>query len=126
MKSFNLKYLINAPKGKVWEALVDPKIIKEWGGGPVKMKGEEGFDFSLWGGDIWGKNTKVVKNKLLVQDWFGGRWAAPSKVTFELKEKGSKTLLALTHSDLPEEGWEDFVDGWNNFYLGPLKTLLEK
>ena len=33
MKSFTKTYVINAPVRSVWQALVVPKIIDEWGGG---------------------------------------------------------------------------------------------
>lgn len=125
MKSFKLVYLINAPLTKVWGALTNPKVISDWGAGPAKMSAKEGVEFSLWGGNIWGKNTKVVPNKLLVQDWYGGKWNKPSKVTFELKEKRGVTHVTLIHEDLPNEGWKDFYDGWKDYYLGPLKNLVE-
>ena len=125
MKSFSQKYYIKAPVGKVWEALTDPKIIDAWGGGPVKMSGRQGASFSFWGGDIWGKNIKVVPEKFLVQEWYGGKWEEPSKVTFSLSEKMGNTALLLKHENLPDDGWKDFYDGWKDYYLGPLKKLLE-
>jgi len=70
MKSLKQKYVIKAEASKVWSALVEPTEIKNWGAGPAKMKDAEGFKFSLWGGDIWGTNTKVVNKKLLEQDWY--------------------------------------------------------
>ncbi|MEK7113059.1 MAG: SRPBCC domain-containing protein [Patescibacteria group bacterium] len=126
MKSFKQEYVINAPAGKVWEALVDPKVIEKWGGGPAKMSDKEGDAFSLWGGDIWGKNKKVVPEKMLVQEWYGGDWKEPSIVTFTLSDQGGRTLLSLVHGNLPDAGWEEFADGWKEYYCGPLKELVEK
>jgi len=126
MKSFSQKYYIHAPVKKVWQALTDAKIIEAWGGGPAKMSDKAGFSFSLWGGDTWGKNIKVVPEKLLVQEWYGGKWDEPSIVSFSLSEKMGNTALLLKHENLPDDGWKDFADGWKDFYLGPLKKLLEK
>ena len=136
MKKLEKSDVISAKKEKVWQALVDPEIIKEWGAGPAKMTEEEGFDFSLWGGDIWGKNTKVIKNKLLEQDWFAwppaheasgseSKWDQPSKVRVSLKEKGGKTILTLVHTDIPDDEFEDISSGWDDYYFGPLKNLVE-
>ncbi|OGM21540.1 hypothetical protein A2714_00280 [Candidatus Woesebacteria bacterium RIFCSPHIGHO2_01_FULL_38_9] len=125
MKKLEKSYVISAKKEKVWQALVDPEIIKEWGAGPAKMTEEEGFDFSLWGGDIWGKNTKVIKNKLLEQDWYAGKWDQPSRVRVSLKEKGGKTILTLVHTDIPDDEFEDISSGWDDYYFGPLKNLVE-
>ena len=126
MKAFKLRYDIKASIDKVWQALVDPDQIKVWGAGPAKMSASPGANFSLWGGDIWGKNTKVIPQKLLVQDWYGGKWETPSIVTFELKENSGNTQLTLIHKNLPQEGWKEFYDGWKDYYLGPLKILVEK
>lgn len=46
MKTIKQKYLINAAKEKVWQALVDPKKIDDWGGEPTKMSEKEGEEFS--------------------------------------------------------------------------------
>lgn len=126
MKAIKQKYLINSPVKTVWQALVDPVIIDKWGGGPSKMDDKAGTKFSLWGGDIYGKNIKVIEYKTLVQDWFEGDWKEPSKVTFTLKEKNGKTELELLHENVPDNEAKDVDEGWELYYLGPLKKLLEK
>jgi activator of HSP90 ATPase len=125
MKAFKQKYTINATKRKVWNALVNPKIINKWGGGPSKMTDEVGFRFSLWKGTIFGKNIKVEKNKLLVQEWYGGRWDEPSIVTFEISEEEGVTTLKLLHEKVPDEEEKDIKKGWKDYYLNPLKDLVE-
>ena len=125
MKTVKQSYLINAPVEKVWQSLVDPKIIDEWGGGSAKMSEEEGFEFSIWDGDIHGKNIEVIPNKKLVQDWKEKDWDNFSKVTFTLSKKGDKTKLDLLHEDIPDNKGKDIADGWKEYYIGPLKELLE-
>lgn len=125
MKVIQQSYSVNAPIEKVWAALTDAKIIERWGGGPAVMNALEGTDFKLWGGDIHGTNTKVVKNKELVQDWYGGEWDLPSKVTFKLSSKTDLTKVDLLHEDVPDKEAGDIADGWKRYYLGPLKELLE-
>ncbi len=135
MRKLEKNYAINAPKEKVWQALVDPKIIAEWGAGPANMSEEKG-DFTLWGGDIWGKNTKVVKNKLLEQDWYAWpparrasgserKWDRPSKVKISLKEEDGMTTITLIHTDIPDDEFDDISSGWDDYYFGPLKKLVE-
>lgn len=126
MKVLRQTYKIKAPLSKVWEAFVDPKIIEKWGGGPAKMNEKEGFEFSLWGGDINGKNTKVVKEKILKQDWNGGHWEKPSELEFKLSEKDGVTTVDLTQSGIPEAEFDHIADGWKRYYLGEIKNLLEK
>ena len=126
MKTIKQTYHIKAPVDKVWQALVDPKIIDKWGGGPAKMSDKIGFEFSLWGGDIHGKNTEVVPNKKLVQEWFGGKWDKPSIATFELSFKNDQTTVEFAQVDVPDSEYSDIEQGWRDYYLGSLKDLLEK
>jgi uncharacterized protein YndB with AHSA1/START domain len=126
MKTIKQVYHINAPVEKVWQALTDPKIIDSWGGGPAKMSANAGTSFSLWGGDIHGKNLEVIGNKKLVQEWFSGNWKKASKVTFTLKEENKGTTLDLLHVDVPDDEEADIAEGWEIYYLGEIKKLIEK
>ena len=127
MKTIKQTYLITATIDDVWKALVDPKIIDAWGGGPAKMDDKIDTKFSLWGREIYGKNTEVVKNKKLVQEWWdnASKWEKPSKVTFELYDQADGVKLELIHENVPDENAQDIDDGWKDFYLGPLKNYLE-
>lgn len=126
MKAIKQRHIINAPVEKVWQALVDPKEIEAWGAGPAKMVDKKGFQFSLWGGDIYGTNTKVVRYKILEQDWQEKGWSSPSKVKFTLHEENGKTTLELLHENVPDNEAADITDGWKRYYLGPMKDYLEK
>lgn len=126
MTAIEQVYQIASPVHAVWQALVDPKIIEKWGGGPAKMIGQTGEPFSLWGGDIFGKNIEVVQEKLLVQEWDDGTLPEPSIVRFELQETDGGTAIHFTQSNVPKDRINDLSDGWRDYYLGPLKALLEK
>ncbi|HKB88697.1 MAG TPA: SRPBCC domain-containing protein [Patescibacteria group bacterium] len=126
MKSLKEIYKIKAPIEKVWDALTNAKTIEKWGGGPVKMKAVESSEFSFWGGDIKGINTKVIKEKELSQEWMSGDWDKYSKVNFKLNEKEGVTTVELTQSGIPDKEFMDIKDGWNRYYLGEIKALLEK
>ncbi len=125
MKSIKQTYKINAPVDKVWNALVNPSVIEKWGGGPVEMNDQEGSEFKLWGGDIYGKNIKVIKNKMLVQEWIEGDWDKPSIVTFNLSDSDGKTTVELIHTDIPDNQAKDIEEGWKDYYMIPLKELVE-
>ena len=118
-------YIIHASARLVWDALTNPKIIAKWGGGPAKMDDKVGTKFKLWGGDIYGKNTEVIKRKKLAQDWYSGKWTKPSKVNIALSEEHGTTYIDLLQEDVPDNEKEEINKGWKNFYFGPLKNLLE-
>jgi uncharacterized protein YndB with AHSA1/START domain len=129
MKTIQQTYTIHATVSVVWQALVNPKEIDRWGGGPVKMDAKEGTKFSLWGGSIWGKNIEVIPEKKLVQEWYSEEertWDKPSIAEFTLHAKGDKVQLDLIHTDVPDEYAASIEDGWKDYYLGALKDFVEK
>lgn len=123
----NFKYTIDitADPEDVFNALTNPFQIAIWSGYPAEMKAEEGFVFSLWEGDICGVNLNVKPNRLLVQEWFFGEIEHPSIVTIKLKKVGGQTRLDLEHTNIPDEAFEEIVEGWKEYYLGPIKEMLE-
>ena len=125
MPQIEQTYHINAPAHKVWQALTDPALIEQWSGTKATMNDQVGTKFSLWDGDMHGTNTEAIEDKLLIQDWFGGDWGKPSHVEFTLQEDDGKTILTLVHDDLPDDEVKEFADGWKEYYLGPLKELVE-
>lgn len=126
MTRIKKKYIIKAPINKVWQALVDPKEITAWGAGPAEMSDKPGADFSIWGGDIFGKNKEVNPPHKLVQDWYGSKnWKQPSAAVFNLVEKSGQTELSLEHTGVPKEEVNDFDNGWDDYYLGAIKEYLE-
>lgn len=125
MKKITQKYVIKSPIQEVWQALTDPEIIDKWGGGPAKMSSEEGFEFELWGGDVYGKNIEVTPGKKLVQEWFGGKWDKPSIATFVLNPNGTGTKIDFSQVDVPDSEFSEIEQGWRDYYLGPLRDYLE-
>jgi uncharacterized protein YndB with AHSA1/START domain len=128
-KKISQHYPIRASLEKVWQALIDPKHIEKWGAGPATMDGEEGTEFSLWGGEIYGKNIEIIPQKRLVQEWFSktDKWDEPSILTITLTKKADgTTMVDLLHENVPSENIKDIEEGWEKFYMGPLKEFIEK
>ena len=124
-KTIRKVYKISSQTDDVWQALVDPVMIDKWSGSSNKMSSEVGRDFELWDGDIFGKNLEVIPGKKLVQEWYGGNWPEPSKVTFTIKKDQKGTILELVQINVPDEEFEDIERGWDEYYLGPIKEMLE-
>jgi activator of HSP90 ATPase len=126
MPTIEQKYEMDATPEEVFEALVNPEIIQRWSKDEAKMGANVGDSFTLWGGQMFGKNLEVVKDKKLVQEWSYDQWDAPSKVTFTIKAKGKKTLVELLHEDVPEKSLSTITEGWNTYYLGAMKEMFEE
>jgi uncharacterized protein YndB with AHSA1/START domain len=129
---------IDAPKSKVWEALTQPQLIKQYlfgtevttdwkAGSPITYKG-------TWEGKPYedkGKVLQIEPGKLLVSTFWSSLSGLPDApenyktVRYELSAEGSKTRLTViqdnnasqeeaSHS---EQNWKMVLDG--------VKKLLE-
>lgn len=125
MPTIQQTYEMNATAEEVFEALVNSEIIQIWSQDEAKMSDQVGGSFMLWGGQMFGTNLEVVKNKKLVQEWCYDQWDAPSKVTFTIKTKGKKTVVELLHEDVPERSLKSITEGWNDYYLGAMQEMFE-
>ncbi len=54
----------------LYSALTNPFTIELWSGYPAVMSTEPGSEFSLWEGDITGKNLEFVQDRKVVQEWY--------------------------------------------------------
>lgn len=122
---FEYELKIAADTEEVFAALTNPFQIEIWSGYPADMKPEAGYEFSLWEGDICGVNLEVTPNKLLVQEWFFGEQEKRSVVQLELKQDNGGTKVKLRHTNIPEEAYEEITEGWREYYLGSIKSMLE-
>lgn len=123
MEKIRQTYLINANIKEVYKALVDPRMIKKWSGAPAVMNDKVGCQFSLWDGEIYGKNVEIIPNKKIIQDWYAGKWKNPSRVTFSLEQKGDVTKVNLLHENVPKASLKSIKEGWEKYYLGQIREL---
>jgi uncharacterized protein YndB with AHSA1/START domain len=122
-KTIKQSYIMKASPAKVFKALTDPKIIAKWSGAPAKMSAKKGASFKIWGGDMFGTNLEVVKDKKLVQEWCTKTFI--SKVTFTIKEKGKGAVVDLLHENVPAGSVKSYADGWKDYYLGSMQEMFE-
>ncbi|MCQ2227416.1 MAG: SRPBCC domain-containing protein [Bacteroidales bacterium] len=125
-KEFKIKMKINALPEEVYDALTKPFAIELWSGAPAVMSTEPGSEFELWEGDICGRNISFVENRKIEQEWYFGDQEEQSIVVFNIYPNGTqKSDLQIIHTNIPDEDYDDIVDGWKNVYLDPLKHFLE-
>ena len=126
MKDFKKYYILSATPEEVFAALTNPATIQLWSGDPAIMSTEPGSEFSLWEGNIEGKNLEFEKDKKIVQQWYFGDQEQESIVTIKLFPDRNKTSLELKHTNIPDDDYDNIVDGWNNVYLGSLIEFYEE
>lgn len=120
MKNFKKHYIIPAEPEEVYAALVNPIAIKLWTGEEAEMSTEPGSEFSLWEGSISGRNLEFEENKKIVQEWYFGEQEPASIVTIKLHPDKKGTSMEVLHTNIPDEDFEDIVEGWNEVYVESL------
>ncbi|MCB0821160.1 MAG: SRPBCC domain-containing protein [Bacteroidales bacterium] len=126
MKDFKKYYIVPAPPEEIYIALTNPLTLELWTGEPAEMSTEPGSEFSLWNGDIAGKNLEFEENKKIVQEWYFGDQEEKSIVTIKLHPHKKGTSVELIHSNIPDEDFEDFTEGWDESYFDSLIAFFEE
>lgn len=131
---------IDAPRARVWDALTNPKKVKQYmhgtemstdwtEGNAISWKGE-------WKGKPYEDKGKVLEvepqRRLMYTHWspMGGSEDKPENyhtLTFDLADEGGKTILTLTQDNNPtqEEADKMAKDNWGPVLKG-LKQTVEK
>jgi uncharacterized protein YndB with AHSA1/START domain len=130
----------DAPSSKVWQAITDNNLMKQWYFELADFKPVAGFEFQFYGGPEDGtqylhlcKVTEVVTGKKLAYSWRYDGYKGNTVVTFELFDEGNKTMIKLTHEGVetfPESNKDfakaNFVTGWTYIVGTSLKDFVEK
>ena len=123
MKDFKKYYILEADPEEVYLAMTNPVSIKLWTGEEAVMSTEPGTEFSLWEGSIVGKNLEFEPNKKIVQQWYFGDTSTESIVTIKLHPHKAGTSVELRHTNIPDQDYDDIVEGWDEVYFGNLEEF---
>ncbi len=131
--------IIHSPAEKVWQALTDPTLVKQWlfgtemiadwkVGGQIRYKG-------VWEGKAYedkGTVLELVPDQKLVSTYWSGFSGLPDvpenyqTVVYELFPEGTSTRLIITQEgNKTEESAKHSEGNWNQV-LASMKQLLEK
>ena len=126
---------IQAPCEKVWDALIDPEMNKEYWGRHCNVS--DWKVGSRWQHADYDDRTQVRVAGTVIESNRPHRrvlsWARPehlddpdqvSKVTFTIEQQFGSSKLTVIHSDLDDEMLRAVSGGWPPI-LSSLKTLLE-
>lgn len=126
MKDYKKYYIIPAQPEEVYAALTTEGTIQLWTGDKVEMVAEAGTEFSLWDGSITGRNIAFEPGRSIEQEWYFGDQEEQSIVKIILHPHKQGTSAELRHSNIPDDDYDDFVDGWNAEYFGNLIEFYEE
>jgi uncharacterized protein YndB with AHSA1/START domain len=130
---------INAPPAKVWKALTDPAMIKQYMfgtdtvtdwkvGSPILFKG-------VWQGKAYedkGSIVQIIPEKMLQYTFWssmGGFEDKPenyANVTFSIQAKDSRSILTVSQDNNDSETAKEYSEKNWGMVLESIKKLLEK
>ncbi len=120
MKEFKKYFIIPAPPEEVYLALTNEPTVMLWTGAPAQVDAQPDGEFSLWDDSIVGHFIELEPNKKIVQEWYFGEQEAASIVTMKLHEDKKGTSLEVRHINIPDEAFEDILEGWEDPYMASL------
>lgn len=123
MKTFKKTFQIKAEPSDVYSALTNPYTIELWTGYPAVMSTVPGSEFSLWEGDITGKNISFIQDKNIVQEWYFGDQTEKSIVTIIIRKDREDSLVTVEHTNIPDDDFTDIADGWREYYFGAINNF---
>jgi len=126
MKDFKKYFVIAAPPDQVYLALTNEATFQLWSGDKADIQAYPGGEFSLWDGSIVGKFVDLEPSNKIVQQWYFGEQAEESIVTIKLHPHDIGTSAEVRHTNIPDDDYQDIVDGWNEVYFGSLQEFYEE
>ena len=126
MQDYKKYYTLHASPEEVYTALTNPMAIKIWTDEEAVMSTEPGSEFSIMDGTITGLNLEFEENKKMVQQWYFGDQEQASIVTLKLHEVREGTSVELKHTNIPDDAFDDIVEGWNEVYFGNLREFFNE
>jgi uncharacterized protein YndB with AHSA1/START domain len=131
--------VINAPVDKVWEALTNPSLIKEYLFGTNTItdwkKGSAIYYEGEWEGKAYqdkGHIVDMVPEKLLYTTYWSSMSGKEDKpenynnVLYEIKPENGGTLITISQDNIEDEKQLKHMNQNWGLVLGKMKRLLEK
>ena len=125
MKDFKKYFIVKASPDDVYNALTNEATIQLWSGEKAIMSEEPNSEFSLWEGSITGLNLEFIKGKKIVQQWYFDGQEMPSIVTIILHTHKHGTSVELKHTNIPDEVYNNIIEGWEENYFGSVADFYE-
>jgi activator of HSP90 ATPase len=123
MKTFKKSFKINTEPADIYSAITNPFTIELWSGYPAVMSTEPGSEFSLWDGDITGKNLEFVQDKKIVQEWYFGDREEKSIVTIIIAPDRDDSIVIVEQTNIPDDEFDNIAEGWREYYFGAIKDF---
>ena len=122
-RDFKRYFSIPVEPAILYQALTHAPTIRLWSGANAVMEAVPDSEFSLFDEDISGRNISFVPEKEIVQEWHFGEQENPSIVTIRLHADKNKTSVEIRQTNIPEDAYENIVEGWAHACIGALQDF---
>jgi len=124
--SLHQEVAIKAEARRIYEAILDSKQFAAFSGLAADIDRKPGGAFTMFGGQIEGRNVELTPNTCVVQAWRPSHWepSVYSIVRFDFKAQDGGTLVVLDHKGFPAGDYDHLYSGWTSHYFNPLKKFL--
>lgn len=119
-------FYIPATPEEVYLTLTKPLSLQLWTGGDVQFEEIPDTEFSLWDGDITGKNLAFEPLKKIEQEWYFGDQVEKSIVSIKLHPDKTGTSLEFRQTNIPDADFIEFTEGLEENYFGGLIDFFEE
>lgn len=128
MPTIHQSITLNASPDQLFDSFLDSRKHGKIIGLKAKISKKTGAKFSLFDGDLRGRNLLIVPKKLIVQSWRGSDWGKnlDSILILNFSKAGRKGRIDLTHVNVPAKFVRMINKGWNEYYWSPWKKLLAR
>ena len=124
--SLHYELEFKAGPARLYGAILDEKQFAAFSGLAAKIDPIPGGTFSMFGGQIEGRNIELIPNQRIVQAWRPTHWdpGVYSIAHFEFKPHGDGTMLIFDHTGFPIDDRDSLDSGWTSHYWDPLRKYL--
>jgi len=122
--SFVIESIFKVKSSLLYRAFLDSAIHSEFTGSPAEIENRIGGKFTAWDDYIRGEIVDLEENRSIKERWRTSDFNdddEDSLVEIRFVEEGDETKVVLTHSNLPYGSGEEYRQGWEDFYLKPLR-----
>lgn len=125
MKDYKNYYKIKTTSEQLYLGLTTPLTIHLWSGEETEFTAEVGAEFSMFDGSIQGKILELEPGKKIVQEWYFGEEEESIVSLILHANNNNNTSLELRHTNIPDEAYNDIVEGWNLVYMDRLMEFYD-
>jgi activator of HSP90 ATPase len=124
--SLHQEVVLKASPARIYDILLSSKLFAAFSGSPAEIDPSAGGAFSMFDGQIAGRNVELVPAQRIVQAWRPAHWdqGVYSIVRFDLSPRDATCSVVLDHYGFPQGEYDHLSRGWKAHYWDRLEKFL--